>query len=105
GAARSYEVGVIQTTPLPQYTAADREQLATHARRAWSLKRSLDSIIETSHAFVLPAELIPSTFLCDPIAVQKQLEALQESVDNAAFSLYGIGTDDRAAIESSGKGS
>ena len=104
GAARSYEVGVIQSTPLPQYSGADREQLATHARLAWSLKRSLDSIIETSHAFVLPAELTPSAFVLDPIAIQNQLEELQENVDNAAFTLYGLGKDDRASIESSGKG-
>ncbi len=54
-AARSYEVGVIQRTPVPELSAADREALAGLARQAWALKRSLDTRTETSHAFLLPA--------------------------------------------------
>src|SRR6516162_6939687 len=42
-AARSYEVGVIQRTPIPHLTPDDKPTLATLAHRAWSLKRSLDT--------------------------------------------------------------
>ncbi len=51
----SFEVGVIQRTPVPHLTTADKSTLATLVHRAWSLKRSLDTRNETSHAFTLPA--------------------------------------------------
>ena len=54
----SYEVGVIQRTPVPHLAAADKITLATLAHRAWSLKRTLDTRTETSHAFTLPALLL-----------------------------------------------
>jgi hypothetical protein len=47
----SYEVGVIQRTPVPDLTPKATEHLATLARYACSLKRSLDTASETSHAF------------------------------------------------------
>ena len=53
----SYEVGVIQRTPFPRLEPADQARLACHTRRAWALKRSLDTRIEISHAFTLPAQL------------------------------------------------
>jgi len=55
--AQSYEVGLIQQTPIPTLTAEQRLQLAALARRAWSLKRTLDTTTENSHAFLLPAAL------------------------------------------------
>jgi hypothetical protein len=93
----SYEVGVIQRTPVPQFTSRTLETLATVARRAWSLKRSLDTRNETSHAFVLPSVVGQ----IDAAAVEKELEALREQVDETAFELYGIRGDDRANIEAS----
>lgn len=61
-AARSYEVGVLQRTPIPPLTTDDDQpttkyHLAELAHRAWSLKRSLDTPTENSHAFILPALL------------------------------------------------
>ena len=52
----SYEVGVIQKTPVPPLST-HLGQLSTLARRAWSLKRTLDTVNETSHAFLLPLAL------------------------------------------------
>ena len=57
GAAKSYEVGVIRRTPVPDLSPDDEAFLAALARRAWSRKRSLDTKTATSHAFVLPALL------------------------------------------------
>ncbi len=73
-AARSYEVGVIQRTPVPRLDEAHRARLAALARRAWSLKRTVDTVNETSHAFVLPALL----------AVRRGAEApIAEAIDGA----------------------
>jgi hypothetical protein len=52
--AQSYEVGLIQNTPVPKPNSADRQALAELGGSAWKLKRSLDTSTETSHSFVLP---------------------------------------------------
>ena len=53
----NFEVGIIQRTPVPQLGQQDRKALAALTRRAWSLKRRLDTSTEASHAFTLPALL------------------------------------------------
>ncbi|MCY2990804.1 MAG: type II restriction endonuclease subunit M, partial [Planctomycetota bacterium] len=46
-----YEAGLIQRVPVPRLAPAEQATLALLARRAWSLKRSMDTSNETSHAF------------------------------------------------------
>ena len=53
----SYEVGVIQNTPVPDLSPDDEALLAGLAKTSWSLKRRLDTVNETSHALLLPALL------------------------------------------------
>ena len=98
-AARSYEVGVIQQTPVPDLTDDDIVPLARMARRAWSLKRALDTTTEMSHAFLLPPGLNEQITGMDRDAVERELDSIQREIDDAAFRLYGIGPEDRAAIE------
>jgi hypothetical protein len=103
----SYEVGVIQRTPVPDLTPADEAALAALARRAWSLKRSLDTRTETSHAFVLPALLQTEglTLATRSVAwtehvqlIEAELAAIQAEIDERCFTLYGIDEEDRRAI-------
>jgi hypothetical protein len=105
--AQSFEVGVIQRTPVPDLTSADEAALAALARRAWSLKRSLDTRTETSHAFVLPAllqvggETLASRAVAWTQHVQTaetELEAIQAEIDGRCLELYGINEDDGRAI-------
>jgi hypothetical protein len=105
--AQSYEVGVIQRTPVPDLTPADEAALASLARRAWSLKRGLDTRTETSHAFVLPALLqmqggtlaVRSAGWTERVqAVEAELAAIQAEIDERCFVLYGIDEEDRRAI-------
>ncbi len=98
-AARSYEVGVIQKIPLPDLNSAHQTKLATLARRAWSLKRTLDTISETSHAFVLPAALRTRLGDYDPPAIEAELARIQAEIDDIAFDLYGFNEADRAAVQ------
>lgn len=44
--AQSFEVGLIQQTPVPNLTSSN--DLNSRLADAWSLKRSLDTITETS---------------------------------------------------------
>ncbi|MCA3121409.1 MAG: type II restriction endonuclease subunit M [Rhodocyclaceae bacterium] len=97
--ARSFEVGVIQKTPLPTLSPRLSAQLATFARRAWSAKRTLDTIEETSHAFVLPATLRARVGEFDPPAIEAVLSRIQTEIDTIAFDLYGFSDADRAAVQ------
>jgi hypothetical protein len=95
--ARSFEVGIIQKTPVPSASSDEMSKLAALARRAWSLKRKLDATEETSRAFSLPAALCPRIDEYDPPAFQTDLVRIQTEIDDIAFDLYGFNEADRAA--------
>src|SRR4029453_2454234 len=80
------------------------KHLATLARCAWSLKRSLDIASETSHAFILPALLQVSGKSLTARALtwaervresNAKLAHIQAEIDEHAFNLYGIHSPDR----------
>jgi hypothetical protein len=99
--AQSFEVGLIQQTPIPNLTADEKATLAALARRAWSLKRTLDTIQETSHAFVLPAALRARLGDYHPHFLETELARIQTKIDGIAFDLYGFGEADRIAVQAS----
>jgi hypothetical protein len=101
--AQSYEVGLIQKTPVPELPTESSVSLAGLARRAWSLKRTLDSTNETSHAFLLPPGLNEKVTGIDLASVERELAFIQSQIDDAAFTLYGIASEDRSIVESSSK--
>jgi hypothetical protein len=106
--AQSFEVGLIQQTPVPELDDRVVDVLAKRARRSWSLKRRLDTRTETSHAFLLPAVLqVDADHLVDRAQawgivtsrIQAELEALAAEIDESAYKLYGISAEDRRRIE------
>ncbi|HPK71554.1 MAG TPA: hypothetical protein PLN93_06410, partial [Vicinamibacterales bacterium] len=97
--AQSYEVGLIQQTPVPDRSTESTATLASLARRTWSLKRSLDTTNETSHAFILPPGLNEKVTGLKRDAVERELASIEKQIDDETFRLYGISTEDRAAIE------
>lgn len=103
GAAHSFEVGVIQRTPLPKIAEETSKKLADFARQAWSLKRTLDTIVETSHAFLLPSSLRARLGDYDPPSIEVELAHIQAEIDDIAFDLYRFSDADRAvALGASG---
>jgi hypothetical protein len=99
----SYEVGVIQRTPVPVIDDSHRISLSELTHRAWSLKRQLDSNNETSHAFLLPAGLNEEVTGADYRAVEAELWNLEDKIDDVVFGLYGVAADERAVIRTSVK--
>lgn len=94
----SYNVGYLQKTPLAAF--GGREQsLITLAETAWSLKRALDTVNETSHAFLLPKALRDRLSDYDPSAVEVELVRIQADIDALAFDLYGFSEADRLAVQ------
>jgi len=53
-AARSYEVGIVGSVPVPKITGAAAATLAEHVRTIWTLKYQEDMQSETSRYFVRP---------------------------------------------------
>jgi hypothetical protein len=105
--AQSFEVGIIQRTPVPNLSPSDEAVLASLAHHAWSLKRGLDTRTETSHAFVLPALLqVEGATLADRAAddsahliqTEANLAKIQAEIDERCFGLYGIDYKEREAI-------
>ena len=95
----SYEVGVIQRAPIPELSSLQKTKLAALARRAWELKRTLDTIEEISHAFLLPSVLrdcLGDDF--DSSAIETEMVRIQSEIDEIAFELYSFSDADRAAM-------
>ena len=95
----SYEVGVIQRTPVLDLDEASTVSLSVLARRAWSLKRTFDTVNETSNAFVLHAALSGRVGAFDPPTILRELADIQRDIDDIAFRQYGLGGENRDAIE------
>ncbi len=102
-----YEAGLIANVPVPHICVSDDRFLHEDSRRAWSLKRSLDTRNETSHAFTLPAVLQGTGETLDARCaawarrvqiVEAELAAIQAEIDERCFDLYGIDESDRRAI-------
>jgi hypothetical protein len=105
--AQSFEVGLIQQTPVPKFGAEGANCLTALALRSWSLKRHLDTRTENSHAFHLPALLqADGAALSDraqawaerAATIQGELDALDAEIDNHTYRLYGISDEDRRRI-------
>ena len=90
-------VGILQHMPW----AEPSKDVGKLARRAWSLKRSLDTGNETSHAFLLPrgALLTGKVTANGEVSSERELADIQARVDDLTFRLYGISAEDRLTIE------
>jgi hypothetical protein len=104
----SFEVGVIQRSPVPHLSGEQVARLGDLSRSAFDLKRSLDTASETSHVFQVPALLqVPGATLTERVTArqaqeiesEQRLVELQRTIDDYAFQIYGIHDDDRRAIE------
>lgn len=104
-AARSYEIGIIQRTPIPPLTDEwSRLALAGLAREAHDLQRDRDRTDETTHAFGLPG-LVQQRAVPSLDAASQALDAAEQSrlarlaviqaeIDEVVLGLYGLTIDD-----------
>lgn len=107
----SYEVGVIQRTPVPPLTGATQAFLAQRANEIWARKHRCDQAEEVSHAFILPALLLgEGESLSDRAAAwvaarqvdDVDIQRLQEEINDRCWDLYGISDEDRLALQEPG---
>jgi hypothetical protein len=105
--AQSFEVGLVQRTPVPNIKPQEKKKLAALARQAWSTKRAIDARSETSHAFLLPALLQvhgetpnarASAWAESVRARIDDLATIHGEIDDLCFHLYGIGEADGLGV-------
>jgi hypothetical protein len=103
----SYEIGMLKVTPFPALDPSSQSVLASQARLCWSKRRSLDTAVEVSHAFIAPAllQVNGKSFgdcvraWADRVAgTDEELENVQSEIDEFCFELYRISAEDRRAI-------
>jgi hypothetical protein len=103
----SYEVGVINRTPLPSLANERGDSLSIATRRAWSLARAADTANEVSHSFILPAVLraerdtlstASEGWKVEVNAIREQLDSTQFEIDALCFALYQVSDPDRKLI-------
>ena len=92
-----YQNGLIGMIPVPKLSSEHQLVLGGFTRKAWSLRRNLDTIEETSHAFLLPSALRSRLGDYDPPAIQEELARIQTKIDDIAYDLYGFNDADRTA--------
>lgn len=99
----SYEVGVIQRTPVPTLTSDQAAALATLAQQACGLSRDRDRVDETTHVFALPTVVSSHTSSMKMAAWhfdeqrgvdERRLQSIQQDIDEQAATLYGLTADD-----------
>ncbi|NUN59725.1 MAG: type II restriction endonuclease subunit M [Burkholderiaceae bacterium] len=101
GQTLKLEVGYVASVPIPMPSCEQKELLRNLSSRSWHLKRALDSIRETSHAFMLPTALRARVNEYDSPAIEVELSRIQTEIDAIAFDLYGFSDADRQAALSS----
>lgn len=103
----SYEVGVIQRTPMPKTFGIWLEPLQKLAKEAWALQRQKFTYCLTSNCF------LRSAIACQEFTVHKEvfahrnltilnanrLSEIQAEINEIACNLYGIDTAARQSIE------
>jgi hypothetical protein len=103
----SYDVGVVQRTPIPNLSPAQLSKIAAMSLRAYSLMRRLDTHIETSHAFTSPALLqvegdtlgVRAAAWSEQVhAIEAELATIDEGIDAYCFDVYGLKEADQRAI-------
>ena len=85
----------LQALPVPD---TFDPALGLHSLEGWSLMRSINSVEETSNAFLLPEFLQNRLFGFDRLSTENRLSEIKEAIDTIAFGLYGLSAEDQEII-------
>lgn len=98
-----FDNGTLCKTPVPKGFPQAASALDEPAKRAISIKRTLDTVNEISHAFLLPVLLRERLGDFSTTKLAGELDEIQVKIDAIAFNLYEIGKDDQNAINQGNK--
>ena len=85
-----YECGMLSAAPVPPLSEEDKERLAELAKENFCARRRLDSVNETSHAFLLPMMIQLALEHLNPDDELAIIKASQRSMDEEVDQLYGF---------------
>lgn len=91
----AYEVGVIQRTPIPSSVDG---RLAALTEALWVQEYNLDAARETSHAFILPRQLL-DRLQPGSSEAPEEVRRIYTEIDDIVFDAYGLTLEERAVIE------
>lgn len=94
----AFQTGAMASVPIPSITEIQREQLISLAARSWKLRRIIDSMDETSHAFLLPKYLARRSGVPEVNELISELDTIQANVNDLVFSLYGLTDSDKTEL-------
>jgi hypothetical protein len=89
-AARSYEVGVIQKTPLPNLNEVNIEYLSNNSKEQWSKYKLLSSVNETSRAFVFPELILNKISNFNREKIVHSIGFLTDEINQYCSDLYNV---------------
>ncbi len=92
-----YDMGDVSALPLPIIDARTATRLRQLAKMGWAAKRRLDTIEETSHAFILPASIRNRVGDYDSLHLESIICNVLAEIDTLAFDLYKFTEADRDA--------
>lgn len=90
-----FVVGILQKLPWPEPGVKECSELAALSHSAWSIKRTLDTITETSLAFILPESLCKNKI--NALIASSKMEVIERSIDEIVMKLFGL--DERSHTE------
>ena len=85
-----YECGMLSAAPVPVLSEENKEQLAELAKKNFCARRRLDSVNETSHAFLLPMTIQLALEHLNPNSEMTIIEESQRNMDDVVDKLYGF---------------
>jgi hypothetical protein len=94
-----FVVGILQKLPWPEPGFKESVELAALSRTAWSIKRALDAMSETSLAFVLPEVL--NNGKNNALSALSAMESIQRHVDEISLKAFGLDEQSDAEIAGS----
>ncbi|MFT6217302.1 MAG: hypothetical protein ACJA2Y_000743 [Cycloclasticus pugetii] len=92
--ARSFEVGIINNTPIPNLVDSEVEYLAGLAKKIINIKQQLESVVENSHQFYLPSILQSNLKIRDYKELKSELIALIEDKERYCWNIYSLSEKD-----------
>lgn len=93
-----FDNGTLCKTPVPNGFPQCASGFDAPTKRAISIKRTLDSVNEISHAFLLPVLIRERVGEYSASKLTDELEEIQKKINAIAYDLYGIGQEDQDAI-------
>ena len=91
-------VGAIKTLPMPALSESIEKSLSSLAEQGWRDARNLNTVNETSHAFLLPQALRSRLNHYDTLQIEESLADLKRKIDEIVFHLFDFNALDRATV-------